>query len=511
MVELVDYRGRPIRQQELAREEQTSRIGWLRREFADHPSRGLTPAKLATILEDAEHGDLTAQARLGMDMEEKDTHIFAELSKRKRAIMGIDWHLAPPPDATDAEKRDTEMLEEWLEELDIADLLFDLADGILNAYSCVEFDWHVENKRWRPTLHHRPPDWFQVHPEDRNELRLRDGSAEGEALRPWGWIVHRHRSRSGYVTRMGLGRVLAWPYLFRNFSARDLAEFLEIHGLPLRLGKYPPGASDQEKSTLMSAVLGIGHAAAGIIPQGMQIDFEEAAKGSSDPFMAMIEWAEKSVSKAVLGATLTSSTDQGSGAYALGQVHNEVRRDILLSDLRQLAPTITRDLVTPLARLNTRLMRMPRFEFECHEAEDLSTYAKALPPLVRVGMRIPERWAREKLQIPEPEKDEAVLEFSQGGQPSMLKRQALKARPTAPEQYIDGQADKLDAAAASHLTDMIAAVRALIDEVDSLSELRDRLAEAWPELDSNELGLVMGEALTAAELAGRYDLLEELI
>ncbi len=61
-------------------------------------------------------------------------------------------------------------------------------------------------------------------------------------LRPFGWISHTGKAKSGYLSRTGLIRVLAWPYLFKNYSVRDLAEFLEIYGLPLRVGKYPDGA-----------------------------------------------------------------------------------------------------------------------------------------------------------------------------------------------------------------------------------------------------------------------------
>ena len=51
--------------------EDESRVGQLKREFADHPSKGLTPARLYQILEAAEQGDLKAQAELFEDMEEK--------------------------------------------------------------------------------------------------------------------------------------------------------------------------------------------------------------------------------------------------------------------------------------------------------------------------------------------------------------------------------------------------------------------------------------------------------
>nr|WP_250636822.1 DUF935 family protein [Pseudomonas aeruginosa] len=40
-------------------------------------------------------------------------------------------------------------------------------------------------------VHHRPQSWFQLNPEDQNELRLRDNSPAGEALQPFGWIIHR--------------------------------------------------------------------------------------------------------------------------------------------------------------------------------------------------------------------------------------------------------------------------------------------------------------------------------
>ena len=64
----------------------------------EHPSKGLTPQKLHGILEAAERGDMKAQSELFADIEEKDGHIFSEMSKRKRAVIGLDWRVMPPPD-----------------------------------------------------------------------------------------------------------------------------------------------------------------------------------------------------------------------------------------------------------------------------------------------------------------------------------------------------------------------------------------------------------------------------
>ncbi|MCS4503885.1 DUF935 domain-containing protein [Arhodomonas aquaeolei] len=518
MVELVDSQGRPIRRQELQGEPQTASVAHLYREYADHPSRGLTPTKLARVLEDAERGELVSQARLAEDMEEKDAHLFAELSKRRRALLGIDWDLQPPADATAREKRETARVEAMIRELDWEEIVYDAAAAILYGYACLEYDWDRSGGEWRPrSIDYRQPDWFMAQPEARDELLLRTPDGHGERLRPWGWIVHTHKAKSGYLVRGGLARILAWPYLFRNYSARDLAEFLEIYGLPLRLGKYPAGANESEKATLMKAVVNIGHAAAGIIPQGMELEFQEAAKGASDPFMAMMRWAEGSMSKAILGATLTSDTSEsGGGAYALGAVHNEVRHDILVSDARQIARTLTQQMVEPLVRLNTRMTRIPALRFDTEQAEDIKLYSEALPNLVDMGMQVPAKWAHDKLRIPQPEGDEPVLEPRQGRGPSgpaRLHRErpghVAAGRTAESEELPTRWAERLESESGEAFQGMLEPVRALLQEVDSLEEFRERLADMFDDMPEEQLARIMQQALAAAELAGRDDVHEE--
>lgn len=517
--------GQPIKLKQLASEPQTAKLSALRSEFQDHPTRGLTPAKLARLYEDAEQGDLTAQARLAEDMEEKDAHLYAELSKRRQAMLTADWNLVPPTDASAAEKADCAALEAILrDELDLDQLIIDLAEGILPGYSCIELEWEQTEGQWRLTPHSRPADWFTVAVDDRDTLRLRNNQPGGEALRPWGWITHKHPAKSGYLTRAGLVRVLGWPFLFRNLTARDLAEFLEIYGLPLRLGRYPNGATAEEKSTLMQAVVNIGHAAAGILPEGMSVEFQQAATGAADPFMAMMQWAEQSISKAILGGTLTSQVD-GKGSYAAAQTHNEVRGDILKADLRLIARTLTRDLVTPLARLNTKLLRVPTFRFDTAEAEDMTAIAQALPGLVDAGVRIPERWVHDKLRIPQPEGDEPVLSrpVAQGAAlkaapPSPLMGEgrgegdgcsccgtaALKATPAS-----DDPQDQLDRLDPTGQHDQAQAmIRPLLDalrEGMSPEQALDAVAEAYPAMNADLLTEALARAMFAAELAGRLE------
>lgn len=321
-------------------------------------------------------------------------------------------------------------------------------------------------------------------------------------------------------------------YLFKNYSVRDLAEFLEIYGLPLRVGKYSPGASKDEKLALLRAVTEIGHNAAGIIPDSMAIDFQSAAQGSQDPHEAMMDWCERTQSKAILGGTLTSQADGKSSTNALGNVHNEVRHDLKVADARQLEGTIRRDVLYPICALNfgvTDRRRTPSFKFDTREPEDLKLYAEALPKLVGIGLKVPVNWAHDKLAIPRPKEDEPVLEVAR---PEMAVPPELRPQPAqAPKQprtaamtyravltnkdgeivYPDQQAidlatenlpgQALDVEAAKLLAPAIEAVRSGGSPEDAI----EALVTAYPEMDDSALQELLARAIFVADVWGRLN------
>ena len=150
--------------------------------------------------------------------------------------------------------------------------------------------------------------------DDSFKVRTKD-APEGILLPANKFIVHKYKARSGHTSRAGILRVVAWMYLFKNYDLKDWASFAEIYGLPLRLGKYAPGASDSDKAALMRALIQIGSDAAGIIPDGTSIDFITTEKtSSSDLYERLARYCDEQISKAILGQTLTS--DSGGGSCA---------------------------------------------------------------------------------------------------------------------------------------------------------------------------------------------------
>ncbi|MBZ9574407.1 DUF935 domain-containing protein [Modicisalibacter sp. MOD 31.J] len=509
-------------------EQQTAdaRVGQLKREFAEHPSRGLTPARLHQILEGAEQGDLKSQSELFDDMEEKDPQIGADLGKRRQLAAELEWQIVPPDNASAAEKRAADQAAEVFDGIEVEDLILELGTGIGHGWANLELTWGRDGAQRfieQPVL--RPHSWFRLHGEDQNRITLRDSSNNGADLWALGWVQHRHRAKPGYVARMGLGRMLAWPYLFQNYALGDLAQLLEIYGLPARVGKYPKNATQQEKATLLRAVVSMGKDAAGIVPEGMAIEFMEAAGGRADMFESMIHWCERAKAKAILGGTLTSGTGEGTNTNALGNVHERGQTSLIRSDIRQYAGTIQRDILWPLAALNFNIdsrRRAPRFILDMGETEDYQTLAKTLPTFVDMGMNIPRWWAHEKTGIPEATDQDEILTpraqpfgqamLSTGRPPGLAALREAPATPTPaqPEHYREPAASVLERAAQPVLDGWIDQVQAIVDRAESFEDLQSRILAAFSDLDENQLAEVMGQAFLAANLAGRSTVSDEV-
>ncbi|HTN30682.1 MAG TPA: DUF935 domain-containing protein [Pseudomonas sp.] len=494
----------------------TARVGQIKREFAEHPTKGLTPARLYQTLEGAEQGDLQAQSDLFEDMEEKDPQIGADMLKRRQLAAELEWQILPPDNASAQEKKAADHANEVFSAMEVEDLVLDLGSGLGHGWANLELPWKRDGAlRYieQPIL--RPHRWFRLHPDDQNLLTLRDSSATGAELWPLGWVQHRHRARPGYVARSGLHRMLAWPYLFQNYALGDLAQLLEIYGMPARLGKYPKNATQKEKATLLRAVVQMGKDAAGIIPEGMNIEFLEAAQGSADLYLAMMNWCERSKARIILGGTLTSGTGDGTNTNALGNVHERGQSSLIRSDVRQYGGTVRRSILWPMAALNFGIAdanRAPRFVLDMGETEDFQTLANTLPIYVDMGAKVPLWWLHEKTGIPQAGENDAVLQpRPQQPMTAMLREQsaaplaALRqgSRPATPA---DAIAARLAREGDPKVAAWLERVEAMLAAAKSLEEFREMLLAAQAELDEDELAALIGDGLSVAELAGRSDI-----
>ena len=508
-----------IQKPEAALQTDVAQITATGRVIAEHPSNFITPQKMRALFEDAESGDIRAQHELFADIEERDSDIAANMGTRKRALLTLNWRVAPPRNATPEEEKLSDQAYEMMDSLPtLEDLIMDLMDAVGHGFSALEVEWVFSDGLYLPrNFIHRPQSWFKWDKDDGLLLRTRE-NPEGEALWPLGWVVHTQKLRSVQQARNGLFRTLAWLYMFKHYAVHDFAEFLELYGMPIRIGKYGAGATEEEKRTLLRAVAEIGHNAAGIMPEGMEVELHQAASGTtatSNPFLQMADWCEKSAARLILGQTLTSGADGKSSTNALGKVHNEVRRDLLVSDAKQVAQTITQQIILPYLQINhpnTDQNRIPKFEFDTREAEDIAVMAEAIPKLVDVGVQIPESWVRDKLVIPEPAEGERVLARVVPDNPvhqaalAALSARIPAGRPAAREQQVlDGSLDE-----ALEMPDFNAQLNPIIKQAvaalaacDSYEEADAALTALYPQLDNQTLQGYMQNALFLSDLLGQ--------
>jgi hypothetical protein len=73
-------------------------VASVRDKYSSYPSRGLTPQRLATIFREADGGNITRQAELFNEMEEKSTHIFSVFKTRKLAVVKNEMEILPASD-----------------------------------------------------------------------------------------------------------------------------------------------------------------------------------------------------------------------------------------------------------------------------------------------------------------------------------------------------------------------------------------------------------------------------
>lgn len=513
MATILDQNGQPFSLGQIA-EPQTARIATLQHTYIEGQLAGLTPARAARILADADQGDIIAQHRLFEDMFDRDAHIQCEFGKRTGAVNTLDWSIVPPTNASAAEKKAAAWVDDVLRTVvdDFEDLIIAMMDAVGHGFAPIELEWKMVEGMRVPSFHPRPQDWFRLDTK-RRELRLNDASADGAPLTSMGWIMHTpKKAKTGYIARMPLARVLVWPFIYKSYSIGDLAEFLETYGLPIILGKYYQGAQPEEKASLMRAVSALGRDARAIMPKEMEIEIAKVAgSGDGASHLAMVDWAERSQSKGILGQVTSAeakATGMGSG---IADLHGEVRDDIRNSDARQIAATLTRDLIYPLVAFNlpgiNGMKRCPRAVFDTGEAEDLKLYSDALPKLAQGGARIPVSWVHEKLRIPQASDGEAVFQAAPAA-PAPAGVAAMTAKPPAPvPDTADGMVAPLDKAAADQVETWVSEIEDMLDKADSLAQFREQLAARYSALPADDLVTVMSAALAAIALRGRAEVL----
>ena len=247
---------------------------------------------------------------------------------------------------------------------------------------------------------------------DRPRIVTADEPTDGMELTPHKFVAHTPHSVSGHPSRGGLLRVTAMAYLAKNLALKDWMIFSEIFGMPVRIARYEPSATAEEKKELLHMLESLGSNAAGIFSRAVDLQIIEANRGTQGPpYEKLVDFLNREISKAWLGQTLTTDVAGVSGVLSATMVHEEVRKDIRADDIRKEGQMVRRGILAPLAHFkfgpNVPVPYFTRKPEHPHSPEELSSVLDAA--VNRLGVRVPAAWAHEALGIPRPTDGEAVL------------------------------------------------------------------------------------------------------
>lgn len=483
----------------------------VRRVEANRQVEGMTPLRLARIMRAADGGDVEAYFELAEEIEERDPHYVAQLATRKRSVAQLPITVKARSDDTDDQKF-AGFVRDWIEEGHLRSSMFDMLDAIGKGISFTEVNWQVKNRLLYPNrLTWRTQRFFTFDEVDRETPLLRD--TQGNLpLAEHKFVVHRSRVKSGLIIKSSIARVGMWAWMFKAFTQRDWATFVNNYGQPIRIGRYGPNATEEQKDILWHAVRDIAGECATIMPADMKIEFVETGtkSTSTDMYQQRADWLDRQVSKLILGQTTT--TDAVSGGHAVAKEHRLVQEDIERSDALDLSDTLNASLIPNLIAFNFGPQKhYPVLQIGRPDEVPIGEFSEAFSKLAPQGLTAGLNYMRDRLGIPAPGDDEALIgavrpQAGLGiGEGKAALSVAKHSRETLP--MIETIARRLEDESASVFDGMIEEVRKVLHSARSLEDAAEKVAAL--ELDPDELAMVMAQAMTLSHLLGQASLIDE--
>lgn len=382
----------------------------------------LTPQVVSEILRQADCGYIERLVDLANECRQKEGTLQSVLFTREAALGKLEWELWIPGQKEGSSRGNPQ--KRFVDEVlrghdDFVPLLAHLTGAAFHGHAVAETDWTVDRKgRMVPKEIVRVSQRRFGFRQSDGKLIQRDHSTgyrdvDFQDLWPSKFIVSQPRINGDIPAREGLSRLLVWYALFRNWSLADWLKLAELAWKPYRWGKFLKKASDKDRVALEKTLARLTTTLVAALPESvdLHVEWPKNGEGGKSAHGELMERLGAEMAKAVLGQTLTA--EQGKvGSQALGNVHNEVRKDILEFDTRHVAQVITRDLIRPLVVLNYGPNApVPVLRFVTEDSADMLKVAQSLDYLCgpNVGMKIPAAWARDELGIPAPEENEEIL------------------------------------------------------------------------------------------------------
>lgn len=311
------------------------------------------------------------------------------------------------------------------------ELFFKMYEAVLYGFDLKEIVWDYSGKYLMPIeLVDVPRRRVLFSPYGLPLIRTRSNFL-GEPLHRNNYLLTRHRHTVDNPYGFAALSSCYWLVNFKRMVMEYYVKFIERHGSPWAIGKYPPGTNAEGIDTILNQLSNMLDSACAAVPDNVAVEFMEAkASGEKMIHSGFIDVVNSELSKAILSATLgVEITDQGSRAAATTHLEAE---NVVTEAHRKLVSSSMNRLFRLVTNFNFgEKVRSPYFEFY-EESEANKTAAETLD-IIRKYLPISLQFASDKLQVELATEGETILpgyEGEWGAEPEILSHDNLDAEAT---------------------------------------------------------------------------------
>ncbi len=443
--------------------------------------------------------------KLGQDMKVyrsllSDAHVWSCYAGRRSGTLSRKWEIneAAEGGSPASNRKALALMQEMMRGLGVRTVIEAMLNAPFFGISPLEVMWSTE-KGWLPeSLVGKPPEWFGFDNENRLRFKSKENPTDGVEIPPMKVLLCSHCA--DYLNPYG-ERLLSkcfWPVAFKKGGFKFWAVFTEKFGMPWITGKVPSGTGSSERAKLLSRLTAMVQDAVAVINNDESIVITESAgkKASADIYEKLINAGNKEVSKAIAGQT--ASTEGTPGKLGNEQTQENVRKEIIDADGEMVAGSFNQ-LFSWVTELNVPGAAPPVFSWIKKENVQKEK-AERDETLNRQGVNFTKKYYMRTYNL---EGDDFELSEQTGTDRGEFSE-------NEPEQDMaDVFTDRAEREAAVTIDGLIGNIRNLVEKAESMEEIRDGLIDLYPDMDIDGLGNLMQQALTAADLAGRFEVTEE--
>jgi phage gp29-like protein len=307
-------------------------------------------------------------------------------------------------------------------------LIRDISTTFLTGITVNEILWEVRALEYMPRAALRIPARFYRYPYDLfepDELLMNPSGDFGDVhlvpFPPQKFVISMYEGHTGHPSVSAPLRVLAAFWAAQRFGLEWFMTNSQLFGVPFRKGTFIKG-DKQGFDLLVTMLQNMGAAGWAALPEGTSVEFLSAGgTGGVGPSERLIEMANTVCDIFVLGQTLT--TDVGdSGSRALGDVHAEVKDEVLRAVSDFTAEMLNSQLVSTLVALNygeNPPQEVPKLVPDLEDpVDEMAMAQRDLILFNQMKLPVKKDWLYKRHRVPEPEDD--IDLFEPGVAPSPL-------------------------------------------------------------------------------------------